>query len=540
MKFRLYLLLYLYALMFLLAVSIFQTQPGYMDAEYYYANGVRLTQGKGFSELFLWNYLDNPKMLPHPSFTYWMPLSSLLAAAGMELTGWVNFAGSKTGFLLLAACVSPLTARLAYALTNERWAALLAGFLAIFPGFYLAYLGITDTFGIAMVLGLLWLWVAHHALKRSPGERAFFLDGLGLGLVAGLMHLNRADGLIWLGMGGLVIGMVLLVKRQQRESIPFRTQFFIGVIVFAIFIVGYVLPMLPWFWRNQITFGTLFSPGSVKVLWITDYDDIYIYPASQLTPARWWAIGLGEIVRARLWALGQNLQTALAVQGMVFLLPLILVGAWHLRKDRRVQLGALSYFLIMVLFSLVFPFPGARGGFFHSGAGLQPLWWALVPVGLAVWINWGEKKRGWKATQARVILGVGLVGLAAFYSILITWPKVIGNQVAKPVWNQSAEEYIQLVSYSEKLGISDEAIGMVNNPPGYFTATGKMAIVIPDGGMTDLLDAAQRYYANYVFIDENHPEGLADLYKNPVSSLELIYIGKYKNTQIFRIDTNED
>jgi hypothetical protein len=194
----------------------------------------------------------------------------------------------------------------------------------------------------------------------------------------------------------------------------------------------------------------------------------------------------------------------------------------------------------MVLFSLVFPFPGARGGFFHSGAGLQPLWWALVPVGLAVWINWGEKKRGWKATQARVILGVGLVGLAAFYSILITWPKVIGNQVAKPVWNQSAEEYIQLVSYSEKLGISDEAIGMVNNPPGYFTATGKMAIVIPDGGMTDLLDAAQRYYANYVFIDENHPEGLADLYKNPVSSPELIYIGKYKNTQIFRIDTNED
>ena len=44
-----------------------------MDAEYYYAGGIRLAEGDGFTENFLWNYLDNPVGLPHPAFTYWMP-----------------------------------------------------------------------------------------------------------------------------------------------------------------------------------------------------------------------------------------------------------------------------------------------------------------------------------------------------------------------------------------------------------------------------------------------------------------------------------
>ena len=62
-------------------VSIFQDAPGYMDADYYYAIGLRLNRGYGFSEPFLWNYLDNPNGIPHPSNTYWMPLPSVLASS---------------------------------------------------------------------------------------------------------------------------------------------------------------------------------------------------------------------------------------------------------------------------------------------------------------------------------------------------------------------------------------------------------------------------------------------------------------------------
>ena len=62
-----YLILFVAGLLMASAVAWFQTVPGYMDADYYYAGGLRLVQGHGFTETFLWNFLDNPQSLPHPS-----------------------------------------------------------------------------------------------------------------------------------------------------------------------------------------------------------------------------------------------------------------------------------------------------------------------------------------------------------------------------------------------------------------------------------------------------------------------------------------
>ena len=67
------------------AVGLFQTVPGYMDADYYFMGGLRLAQGHGFNEQILWNYLDAPRGLPHPAFAYWMPLASILAAVALAL-----------------------------------------------------------------------------------------------------------------------------------------------------------------------------------------------------------------------------------------------------------------------------------------------------------------------------------------------------------------------------------------------------------------------------------------------------------------------
>ena len=49
------------------ALVLPQSQPGYMDAAYSYDIALNLVQGKGWVEPFLWNYLDNPTGLPHPS-----------------------------------------------------------------------------------------------------------------------------------------------------------------------------------------------------------------------------------------------------------------------------------------------------------------------------------------------------------------------------------------------------------------------------------------------------------------------------------------
>ncbi len=55
-----YVLLYALGLVLALGVSLVQRAPGYTDAEYYFSGGLRLFQGEGFSEMILWNYLDDP------------------------------------------------------------------------------------------------------------------------------------------------------------------------------------------------------------------------------------------------------------------------------------------------------------------------------------------------------------------------------------------------------------------------------------------------------------------------------------------------
>ena len=90
MTWRRSLLLAVLGLAVALFVAAFQPAPGYMDADYYYAGGRQLATGHGFSESYLWNYLDDPTGLPHPSNAYWMPLASLLAAACISFgpTSW--------------------------------------------------------------------------------------------------------------------------------------------------------------------------------------------------------------------------------------------------------------------------------------------------------------------------------------------------------------------------------------------------------------------------------------------------------------------
>ena len=153
MTWRIYLLLTLLGLAVATVVAALQPSPGYMDADYYYAGGLQLASGHGFTEPYLWNYLDNPIGLPHPSNAYWMPFASLLAAAGAVLFGSASWITARAGFLLVAALIPPVTAALAWSYSSRRDLAITSGLLAVFPAFYLPFLPVTDTFGLYMLFG---------------------------------------------------------------------------------------------------------------------------------------------------------------------------------------------------------------------------------------------------------------------------------------------------------------------------------------------------------------------------------------------------
>ncbi len=352
MTWRKYLLLFLLGLAVSGIAAAFEPVPGYMDAEYYYAGGLQLAHGQGFQEVFLWNYLDDPVGLPHPSHTYWMPLPSILAAAGMWAAGRVDFFGARLTFLILAALIPPLTARLSFSLLQDTKKAMLAGLLALFPGFYLPYLSNIESFTPYMLLGTLFLLTAFS--KRLSQPVRFLL----LGVLAGFMHLSRADGLIWLLPAMALAFAPLLPGIRLWEPEPTGKRVLIPLRSVSLVFAGYLILLAPWYGRNLMLYGSFFAPGGSHTLWLTSYNQTYAYPAAVINFQSWLASGWSAILAARWDALRMNLSNFLAVQAQIFLLPFLLIGLWRLRKSPTVWLASGMWALTLGIMTVAFPFAG--------------------------------------------------------------------------------------------------------------------------------------------------------------------------------------
>ncbi len=303
------------------------------------AEALRLAQGQGFTEPYLWNYLDDPAGIPHPSNTYWMPMASLIAAAGMLVSGQLNFNGARLFFILLAGLIAPLTAYFALRFSKKVAFAVLAGVLAIFPGYYLAFITDTETFTLYFVLGF-----AVHAgglcglalAVRQICHRQAIIVGDHCrwnAFIQGGWH-PVAGGCP--GAGGL--GGVRPVKQAGRALQRAGAGCWQAGRSLSL-LVGYVLVMGSWYARNISLYGSLFSPGGARTLWLTNYNQTFSYPASQLTWQGWAAMSVGSHIKIWWDALVWNLKNALAVQGGVFLFLLILPGLWTLwvRKEKMVR-----------------------------------------------------------------------------------------------------------------------------------------------------------------------------------------------------------
>ncbi len=533
MRLRDYLTLFILALLISGGVAAFQKTPGYMDADYYYSVGIQLASGRGLTEPFLWNYLDSPSAIPHLAGTYWMPLAGLIAALGPTITGKISFLTARIPFIFLAALIPPVTAGIAFSLQRASRDAWLAGLLALFSGFYLPYLTTTETFAIYMLAGSIFLAVSAYRLKGSRGY------SLLLGGLAGVMHLTRADGILWLGFAIFLIiwNTIEAAKGPYVDGRPIRKILSI-FLRSGLCLVGYLFVMLPWYIRNWNAYHALLSPAGNHSLWLTEYNDIVYYPAESLTISRWLSQGLSQILKDRLDAVLTNLKSLIGVQGSVFLLPLFSAGAWLLRRSRLVLYGFLVWVGTFLLMSLVFPYAGSRGGFFHSGAAVQPLLWSLAPVGLNALIKWGSARRGWKAPQAYRIFGTAAIIIALGVTITLAKQRIIGSETNHPVWDQAWAEYRQVDEALLRWGAQPADGLIVNNPPGYFAATGRWTVVVPEGGLDRIRQIAEKYHTSYLLIEPNHVSCLDDLYTHPHDFEGFTYLDTIGRTQIFRYTQN--
>jgi hypothetical protein len=232
--------------------------------------------------------------------------------------------------------------------------------------------------------------------------------------------------------------------------------------------------------------------------------------------------------------LTNNLQTVLAVWGMIFVAPLALVGGWHLRRHGLVQLAGWYGLLLFVAMTLVFAFPGARGGLFHSGAALLPFIYATAAVGLERTVDWAAlRRRGWRAETAKRVFGVGLVVMAAGLSLFIYYQRVLRNDG----WNSADALYPAIAAWVAQQ--DPEAIVMIGNPPAYRYHGGGLSVVIPNEKLETTLQVAARYQVDYLILDRNHPAPLADLYNQAAAppGLSLVQtFGQGDKIYVFKIE----
>jgi hypothetical protein len=510
MTWKKYILLSFLSIIILGIFTYFQRAPGYMDAEYYFGMGLRIANSKSLSEPYIWNYLTEPVGIPHPGFSFWMPLPAFLSAAGVVLIRSNPFLGAKIIFILLAVTVPALTMKLSWEYSKDERTSLLAGLLAIFPFLYSTFLGTTDSFGLMMVLG----GVFFLLVIQGDSIRKYLF----LGLIAGLFHLARADGAIWILACGLVV--------PKRSAKKFQ---YLGLIL-----IGYLLIMGPWFGRNWFAIGYLMPPSGSRMLWLTEYNDLFNLNSSSLTFQSWFEQGLKTIIHNISSAFLLNLKTIFFVQGQIILSPFVIAGLYTGRKDRLVRIAAAAWIVIIIVMTVVFPFAGMRGGLFHSGAALQPMIWVLAAKGFLAFINWGERVRNWNYDKAQVVFGGSLILLLAGLSIFTLFDRVIGNDVNLPVWNQSYIVHQIIGEEIDKLDPDSTKLVMLNNPPGFYVATGKSAVVIPNGGLEELIAAAEKYGVSFLVLDGNHPEGLSGIFENPELAGNLFYLGSKGGIKIFQ------
>ena len=242
------------------------------------------------------------------------------------------------------------------------------------------------------------------------------------------------------------------------------------------------------------------------------------------------AVGLPTLVKIRWDALLENLQTLLAVQGGIFLLPLILVGGWRLKRNPLIWAGLIAWVLTFLAMTFIFPLAGSRGGFLHSGAAFQPLFWTAAAEGLAGFVMFGVKWRHWKFQRA--LIGFGI--LCVFVAGIVTFGLTVARIAPGNGWASATDTYLAVDDAMNGRSVPHDEVVMVNNPPGFFVATGRPAVVIPNGDIDTVLAVAKKYHVRFLVLESNTVRDLRSLYQAPVDLPGLKVSGERRPDTHFR------
>ncbi|MCB9423033.1 MAG: hypothetical protein H6667_24750 [Ardenticatenaceae bacterium] len=508
------------------------THPSYFDAYYYTTNGQRLADGYGFTEEIIWQYLDDPAGLPTPSLTYWMPLPAIIAAVGYSVSD--SFRAAQFPFWLMAGLLPLMSYFISWRLSGgQRWQARTAALFTAAGGYYAAYWNQPSTFALYAWTGggcLLALALAQTLERDNGRKRAWFAAGL----LAGLSHLARADGILLLAVGGWVWLLGLRrgagVRRPKvawcrGEKSPLHP---ITLSPLLLFLAGYLLIMFGWFWRTWQVTGRPLSTVGTETIFLTNYDDLFAY-GRHANPADYFAWGWGNIIQSKLEALWLAAQTFIGVTGLT-IFTFFFVWAWiKLGRDEKMRrfLRPFTWYTPIVFgaMSLIFTFPGQRGSLLHTSTALWPWSMALAAAGIGFAVDWmAARLPHWQPEKSKPLFASMFIVVVFAISLAVS-----GGQ---PLRDENAAIYAEINAV-----LPPDAIVMSGDAPGFYYHTDHPAIIVPNEPPQILPEIAARYGATYLILDEDRPKPLADFYEGKVSLPQIRPIQRFgKHTILYRFE----
>ncbi len=336
-------------------------QPGYTDA-YYYANvAKRLAAGQGLSADFIWNFIEATGPLPVPSHRFWMPLATVVQAAGIKWLPFLDaFRGAQAVEIVFACAIPVVTYLAARSLGASANGALVAAALAGLGGAFAPGWVSLDAFAPAAVIGT----VFFLAFRRAAAGDVRF--GALAGLAVGLLFLARAEGALF----GLPL-LFLLRSPASRRAGSAGT----GIAL----VIG-----LAWLARG-LSLGPDAGLFARSVL-LARYEDFFAL-APPPVPS------LDQLLAPKPAALLTNAVTFAFAFGLL-LVPGLARACWTPQRGRP-DVRAFSGLLVLVYLveSLLFTLHSTRGSYFHSLAAFVPFGSALAVVGTSDLLRTVERRR---------------------------------------------------------------------------------------------------------------------------------------------------
>jgi hypothetical protein len=464
--------------------------PGHADNAFYFVLARNLAHGRGFEIDYVWHYLAPPAALTHPSNDYWLPLAPLITSLSFRLLGDT----------ILAATVPATLACLALSGLAYRWSLLhspsalaasgAAALVLVEPNLFLASVGA----GTAVYHALFVSLSLFLACRGGTDPRCFLLAAVS----AGLAQLTRSDGVLLLP----VLWAAILTAPGSWARRWTRVGLTLG---------AYLATITPWLVHNALTFGALRPPGLGKLMFLTDYEDLFSY-AKDLSPSAYLAWGLPSILRSKLNAAVRNLQTLAGLLGLLWAPVVAGLVADAVSPERRaawrLHLPPLGFLgLLVAFFTLVVTF--AVAGFHASALTLVPYLLVLAAVAVTRFVRFRP---------------VALLLVAVATAYLFQQCFETGTYLA--FHDQTGRRLARLrtlIEREEPAG-GGEVVIMTRDPWEVHHATGYRALQIPNDDLATILAVARRYGATHLLLPAPRA-ALAGLYRGEATDERFRLVG---------------